>query len=263
MGLLDPATSDGRVIFFLPWEGKTAKVLSWYCFLSFKIGMIILITVLFHYRKNHCWYNWFPDRSLLQSFTKGSRDSVYIKWNQTLPQCRCRWWVLEAALFMKILISCSLPQLLSTCFPLHSVFTVLVPSISSTSHFVPHRFYSSPFLASFSASHLSFPIPLLLPFFLSKLLLLSRFSFSHVIPLPSPPSFSLSFFPIRPFPFFLSTLHSIHFPFNSHLSSSFLKVWLSNSHVALSLILRSLTWTPTSALSYSQAWRCISSMEWH
>ena len=22
MGLLDPATSDGRVIFFLPWEGK-------------------------------------------------------------------------------------------------------------------------------------------------------------------------------------------------------------------------------------------------
>ena len=28
MGLLDPATSDGRVIFFLPWEGKTAKVLS-------------------------------------------------------------------------------------------------------------------------------------------------------------------------------------------------------------------------------------------
>ena len=23
MGLLDPATSDGRVIFFLPWEGKT------------------------------------------------------------------------------------------------------------------------------------------------------------------------------------------------------------------------------------------------
>ena len=22
-GLLDPATSDGRVIFFLPWEGKT------------------------------------------------------------------------------------------------------------------------------------------------------------------------------------------------------------------------------------------------
>ena len=27
MGLLDPATSDGRVIFFLPWEGKTAKVL--------------------------------------------------------------------------------------------------------------------------------------------------------------------------------------------------------------------------------------------
>ena len=23
MGLLDPATSDGRVIFFLPWESKT------------------------------------------------------------------------------------------------------------------------------------------------------------------------------------------------------------------------------------------------
>lgn len=23
MGLLDPATSDGRVIFFLPWEGST------------------------------------------------------------------------------------------------------------------------------------------------------------------------------------------------------------------------------------------------
>ena len=23
MGLLDPATSDGRVIFFLPWEGRT------------------------------------------------------------------------------------------------------------------------------------------------------------------------------------------------------------------------------------------------
>ena len=23
MGLLDPATSDGRIIFFLPWEGKT------------------------------------------------------------------------------------------------------------------------------------------------------------------------------------------------------------------------------------------------
>ena len=23
MGLLDPATSDGRVIFFLPWEGVT------------------------------------------------------------------------------------------------------------------------------------------------------------------------------------------------------------------------------------------------
>ena len=23
MGLLDPATSDGRVIFFLPWEGNT------------------------------------------------------------------------------------------------------------------------------------------------------------------------------------------------------------------------------------------------
>lgn len=23
MGLLDPSTSDGRVIFFLPWEGKT------------------------------------------------------------------------------------------------------------------------------------------------------------------------------------------------------------------------------------------------
>lgn len=22
MGLLDPATSDGRVIFFLPWEGE-------------------------------------------------------------------------------------------------------------------------------------------------------------------------------------------------------------------------------------------------
>lgn len=24
MGLLDPATSDGRVIFFLPWEGMVA-----------------------------------------------------------------------------------------------------------------------------------------------------------------------------------------------------------------------------------------------
>jgi glycerol-3-phosphate dehydrogenase len=23
MGLLDPATSDGRVIFFLPWQGNT------------------------------------------------------------------------------------------------------------------------------------------------------------------------------------------------------------------------------------------------
>jgi glycerol-3-phosphate dehydrogenase len=23
MGLIDPATSDGRVIFFLPWEGNT------------------------------------------------------------------------------------------------------------------------------------------------------------------------------------------------------------------------------------------------
>lgn len=23
MGLLDPATSDGRIIFFLPWEGST------------------------------------------------------------------------------------------------------------------------------------------------------------------------------------------------------------------------------------------------
>ena len=25
MGLLDPATSDGRVIFFLPWEGEMYK----------------------------------------------------------------------------------------------------------------------------------------------------------------------------------------------------------------------------------------------
>ena len=25
MGLLDPATSDGRIIFFLPWEGETAE----------------------------------------------------------------------------------------------------------------------------------------------------------------------------------------------------------------------------------------------
>lgn len=26
MGLLDPATSDGRVIFFLPWEGVVATI---------------------------------------------------------------------------------------------------------------------------------------------------------------------------------------------------------------------------------------------
>jgi glycerol-3-phosphate dehydrogenase len=25
MGLLDPATSDGRVIFFLPWQRQTSK----------------------------------------------------------------------------------------------------------------------------------------------------------------------------------------------------------------------------------------------
>jgi len=25
MGMLDPATSDGRVIFFLPWEGRSMK----------------------------------------------------------------------------------------------------------------------------------------------------------------------------------------------------------------------------------------------
>ena len=157
-------------------------------------------------------------------------------------------------------------------FPSTATFNLLSPPLglycSCTINFLNLSFRSPSFLfLPFSCFIFRFPsflshssTPSLFPFQTSPPF---PFLFFSRHPLPSPPSFSLSFFPIRPFPFFLSTLHSIHFPFNSHLSSSFLKVWLTNSHVALSLILRSLTWTPTSALSFSQAWRCISSMEWH
>ena len=40
MGLLDPATSDGRVIFFLPWEGKL-NVCNW---IVSKVMLLLFIT---------------------------------------------------------------------------------------------------------------------------------------------------------------------------------------------------------------------------
>ena len=41
MGLLDPATSDGRVIFFLPWLGEDTSLVHYYA--SFVITMFMLI----------------------------------------------------------------------------------------------------------------------------------------------------------------------------------------------------------------------------
>ena len=42
MGLLDPATSDGRVIFFLPWEGKLNLCTSLNCLKSYSRLVVVV-----------------------------------------------------------------------------------------------------------------------------------------------------------------------------------------------------------------------------
>ena len=46
MGLLDPSTSDGRVIFFLPWEHSTMAGLFVISYLAFVFVMYVLLGCL-------------------------------------------------------------------------------------------------------------------------------------------------------------------------------------------------------------------------
>ena len=43
MGLLDPATSDGRVIFFLPWEGKSNFCILLECIYNKSYSSVVVV----------------------------------------------------------------------------------------------------------------------------------------------------------------------------------------------------------------------------